>query len=63
MDKKKFAYIKPCSFLQNTDNKNYPVHPRGQHNSGPFACNYIHYKVWDEITYQFLNFNGCTIEV
>ena len=20
-------------------------------------------KVWDEITYQFLNFNGCTIEV
>ena len=25
--------------------------------------NYIHYKVWDEITYPFLNFNGCTVEV
>ena len=24
---------------------------------------YIHYRVWDEITYPFLNFNGCTIEV
>ena len=21
------------------------------------------YKVWDEITYPFLNFNGCTVEV
>ena len=30
-----------------------------------WACvsNYIHHKVWDEITYPFLNFNGCTIEV
>ena len=29
------------------------------------ACisNYIHYKVWDEITYPFLNFNGATVEV
>ena len=25
--------------------------------------NYIHYKMWDEITYPFLNFNGCTVEV
>ena len=24
---------------------------------------YIHYKVWDEITYPFQNFNGCTVEV
>ena len=23
--------------------------------------NYIHYKVWDDITYPFLNFNGTTI--
>ena len=23
---------------------------------------YIHYKVWDEITYLFLNFNGETVE-
>ena len=25
--------------------------------------NYIHYKVWDEITYPFPNFNGAVIEV
>ena len=25
--------------------------------------NYIHYKMWDEITYPFLNFNGATAEV
>ena len=25
--------------------------------------NHIHYKVWDEITYPFLNFHGCTAEV
>ena len=25
--------------------------------------NYIHYKVWDEINYQFLNFNGATVEI
>ena len=27
------------------------------------SCNYIHYNVWDEITYPFLNFNGATVEV
>ena len=42
--------------------------------SGPFyqhgftlipawISNYIHYKVWGEITYPFLNFNGATVEV
>ena len=25
--------------------------------------NYIFYKVWDEITYSFPNFNGATVEV
>ena len=36
---------------------------------GPFyqhgltLSNYIHYKVWDEITYPYLNFNSCTDEV
>ena len=25
--------------------------------------NHIHYKVWDEITYPLLNFNGATVEV
>ena len=44
------------------------------HTSGPFywrgltlilerISNYIHYKVWDEITYPFINFNGCSVEV
>ena len=23
----------------------------------------MHYKVWDEITYSFLNFNDCTVEM
>ena len=42
--------------------------------SGPFykhsltlipawVSNYIHYEVWDEITYTFLNFNGTTVDV
>ena len=25
--------------------------------------NYIHYEIWDEITYPFLNANGATIDV
>ena len=28
-----------------------------------WVSNCIHYKVWDEITYPFLNFNSCTVEV
>ena len=28
-----------------------------------WISNYIHYKVWDDITYPFLNFNGATVEV
>ena len=28
-----------------------------------WISNYIHYNVWDEITYPFLNFNGQTIDV
>ena len=27
-----------------------------------WTINDIHYKVWDEITYPFLNFNGATVE-
>ena len=29
----------------------------------PWLCNHTHYKVWDEITYPLLNFNGATVEV
>ena len=32
-------------------------------NFNPSMDNCIHYKVWDEITYPFLNFNGPTVEV
>ena len=28
-----------------------------------WISNYIRYNVWDEITYPFLNSNGCTVEV
>ena len=28
-----------------------------------WISNYIHYKVWDVITYPYLNFNGFTVEV
>ena len=28
-----------------------------------WISNHIHHKVWDEITYPFLNFNGATVEV
>ena len=28
-----------------------------------WISNYIHYNVWEEIIYQFPNFNGCTVEV
>ena len=28
-----------------------------------WVSNYIHYKVWDETTYPFPNFNGATLEV
>ena len=28
-----------------------------------WISNYIHYNVWDEITYPILNFNGATVEV
>ena len=28
-----------------------------------WISNYIHYKVWNEITYTFINFNGTTVEI
>ena len=28
-----------------------------------WISNYIYYKLWDEIIYPFLNFNGCNVEV
>ena len=28
-----------------------------------WISNYIHYEMWDEITYPFLNVNGATVEI
>ena len=28
-----------------------------------WISNYIHYKMWEEITYPFPDFNGATVEV
>ena len=49
------------------------THRLGKHDSaiprqrgrpgGTSICNYIYYKVWDEITYPFPNFNGTAVEV
>ena len=35
----------------------------GKYLDSVWISNYIHYKMWDEITYPFLNFNGATVEV
>ena len=32
-------------------------------NNPAWISNYIHYNVWDEITYPFLKFNSATVEV
>ena len=40
-----------------------PFHLHGLTLIPAWISNYIHYKVWDEITYSFLNFNGATVEV
>ena len=35
----------------------------GETSKTKWKSNYIHHKVWDEITYPIRNFNGCTVEV
>ena len=40
-----------------------PFHYRGLTLIPALMNDYIHYKMWDEITYPFLNFNGATVEV
>ena len=51
-----------------------PINPTGRPPVAPFTndgltlipawiSNHIRYKVWDEITYPFLNFNGTIVEV
>ena len=37
-----------------------PFYKHGLTVISAWISNYIHYKLWDEITYPFLNFNGCT---
>ena len=40
-----------------------PLHQHGVTWIPAWISDYIHYKVWDEITYSFPNFNSCTVEV
>ena len=40
-----------------------PFYKRGLIFIPAWISNYIHHKVWDEITYPFPNFNGATVEV
>ena len=50
----------------NTLNISYEMYCTEPHRSiliPTWISNYIHYYVWDEITYPFPNFNGCTVEV
>ena len=50
-------YIAGCRY-----NTSGPFHQHGLTLIPAWISNYIHYKVWDEITYPFLNFNGATVE-
>ena len=43
-------------------NTNGPFYYHGLSVTPASVANYIQYKVWDEITYPFLNFNGATVE-
>ena len=40
-----------------------PFHKHGLTLIPAWICNHIHYKMWYEITYPFLIFNGATVEV
>ena len=40
-----------------------PFYQRGLTLIPVWISNYMPGKVWGEITYPFLNFNGCTVEV
>ena len=37
--------------------------PKSQMDMNGWISNYIHYEMWDEITYPFPNFNNGAIEV
>ena len=39
-----------------------PLYKHGLTLIPAWISKYIPYKVWDKITYPFLNFNGCTVE-
>ena len=40
-----------------------PFYLHGLTSIPAWISNYIHYKMWGEITYPVLNFNGCIVEV
>ena len=40
-----------------------PLYYQGSTSIPTWICNYIYYRMWDEITYPFPNFIGTTVEV
>ena len=46
-----------------TINSSSPFYKHGLTLISAWISKYTHYKMWDEITYPFLNFNGATVEV
>ena len=48
--------------LHHLDEEQGPFYYHGLTLIPAWKSNCIHYNVWDEITYPFLNFNGVTVE-
>ena len=62
------AWVRPVdftshAFLQVGGEARGPFYLHGLALIPAWVNNYIHYNVWDEITYPFPNFKGCIIEV
>ena len=60
--KKKYTLFPP-SVINGQITSRGPFYLHGLTLISTLISNYIHFKVWDEITYPFLNFNGATVEV
>ena len=54
--------IRGAYILRNITNSG-PIYWHGLTLIPAWINNYTNSKVWDEITYTFLNFNGATVEV
>ena len=66
------AMVSSCMVVNKTLNEKYPnsiflpgafFYKHGLTLVPAWISDYIHHKVWDEITCSFPNFNGCTVEI